>query len=128
MEMSGQLHDPAALPPKKCPRLLLERRLCGPLRAGLNAVVKRKKSLHCACRELNPGRLARSLVTIPTELSRLLKAPKKHYFLRAGFAINYHEEHSQDSITCVFDMAGKSSSLMGLCLVLTNGGMSLVCQ
>jgi hypothetical protein len=30
MEVSGQLHDPAALPPGKEPRYPLDRRLCGP--------------------------------------------------------------------------------------------------
>jgi hypothetical protein len=30
------------------------------LRAGLDAVAKRKKSYHCTCLELNPGRPARS--------------------------------------------------------------------
>jgi hypothetical protein len=33
-------------------------------KAGLDAVARRKKSLHCNCRESNPGRLARSVVTI----------------------------------------------------------------
>jgi hypothetical protein len=37
-------------------------------RAGLDAVAKRKKSRHCLCRELNPSRPARSLVSILTEL------------------------------------------------------------
>jgi len=35
-------------------------------RAGLDAVMKRKKSLPCPCRESNAGRPARSLVTIMT--------------------------------------------------------------
>jgi hypothetical protein len=35
-------------------------------------VVRRKTSHHCPCRELNPGRPARSLVSIPTELPRFL--------------------------------------------------------
>jgi hypothetical protein len=37
------------------------------LRSDLDAVEKRKIS--CLCGEFNPGRLAISLVTIPTELS-----------------------------------------------------------
>jgi hypothetical protein len=40
-------------------------------RAGLNAVVVKRKSPN-PCREWNPGRPARNLVTVPTELSRLL--------------------------------------------------------
>jgi hypothetical protein len=35
-------------------------------RAGLDAVAKRKQFHHCACRELNPSRPARSLVSILT--------------------------------------------------------------
>jgi hypothetical protein len=54
MEVSGQFHAPAALPPGK-------ERLGGPS-VGLDAVDSRK-ILHC--RELNR-------VVIPTELSRLL--------------------------------------------------------
>jgi hypothetical protein len=38
------------------------------LRAGLDAVAKRKKSHQCPCWELNPGRPARSLVSVLTEL------------------------------------------------------------
>jgi hypothetical protein len=41
-------------------------------RASLDAVARRKKSYHCARRELNTVRPARSLVSIPTELYRLL--------------------------------------------------------
>jgi len=33
-------------------------------RAGLDSVAKRKESLHFPCRESNPGRPARSLVTL----------------------------------------------------------------
>jgi hypothetical protein len=42
------------------------------LRGGLDAVAKRKKSYHCTSRELNPGRPARSLVCLLTELTQLL--------------------------------------------------------
>jgi hypothetical protein len=40
--------------------------------ASLEAVAKKKKSHHYNCQELNPGRQARSLVFIMTELQRLL--------------------------------------------------------
>jgi hypothetical protein len=40
-------------------------------RFSLNAVTKRKKSPPCRCRESKPGRPARRLVTILTELQRL---------------------------------------------------------
>jgi hypothetical protein len=38
------------------------------LRAGLDAVTKRKKSLYCPCRESKPRRPVRSIVTILTEI------------------------------------------------------------
>jgi hypothetical protein len=41
-------------------------------RASLDAVTKRKKSHNCPFRELNPGLPARSVVTIVSELPRLL--------------------------------------------------------
>jgi hypothetical protein len=40
----------------------------GGSRADLDSMVKRKKSYPCPCRESNPSRPARSLVTILTEL------------------------------------------------------------
>jgi len=53
MEVSGQLNIPVALPPGKT---------CG-------TQSQRRKSRHCSSGELNPGRPARSLVSVPTELS-----------------------------------------------------------
>jgi hypothetical protein len=41
------------------------------LRAGLDVVDKQKKMYQCLCRGLNPGRPARSLVSVLTELPRL---------------------------------------------------------
>jgi hypothetical protein len=70
MEVSAQLHAPAALPLRKEP-LVLDRRLGGP-RASLDAVVKRQ--ILSSCWELNPDYLDHptcSLVTILTELSWL---------------------------------------------------------
>jgi hypothetical protein len=71
MEVSGQLHTPAAFNPVT---VLGYYRLRGwvDLKACLDAVRKRKNSHHCPCREMNPqGRPARSLVAILAELSRL---------------------------------------------------------
>jgi len=45
-------------------------------RAGLDAVAKRK--ILCSCWEWNPGRPARSLVTILTELYRLTQGSHTH--------------------------------------------------
>jgi hypothetical protein len=60
--------------PGKDPRL--DRRLGGPpSRSGRGG--EGKISHHCSCRELNPGHPARSLVTIPTELPRLLIISRK---------------------------------------------------
>jgi hypothetical protein len=58
MEVSGQIHAPAALPPGK---EHAGKHLIGGwvgLRAGLGAVECRKK-IPCPCRESNPGRPAR---------------------------------------------------------------------
>jgi hypothetical protein len=67
MEVSGQLDAPAALPLGKEPRYRLSGRLIGPGRFG------EEKNLP-APPVIKPrflGRPARSLVTLPTELSRL---------------------------------------------------------
>jgi hypothetical protein len=48
-------------------------------RVGPDAVARRKKSHHCCCRDLNPGRPARSLVSVLTELPRHLSAHSKKY-------------------------------------------------
>jgi hypothetical protein len=52
-------------------RYPLDRRLGGPQSLS-DAIAKRKKFHHCPCRELNSRRLARSLVTILTEVPWLL--------------------------------------------------------
>jgi hypothetical protein len=55
----------------RIPRYPLYMRLGGP-QSRLDAVAKEKiKSLHCPCRELNPSRPARNLVSTLTELPRL---------------------------------------------------------
>jgi hypothetical protein len=68
MEMSGQLHAPAALPRGKSSRYPLENRL-GELqnRSGRND--EEIKSHHWRYRELNPGLPARSLVTEVIQLT-----------------------------------------------------------
>jgi hypothetical protein len=72
MEVSGQPHAPAALfHGKEARGTHCIGRWMG-LTAGLDTVAKRKYSLHCPCRESNPGSLAHTLVTILIELPRLL--------------------------------------------------------
>jgi len=70
MEVSGQLHVQAALPPWKEPLVPLDRRLGGPQdwsgRDGDGRYV-----LLCPCLESNPGRPASKLVTILTEIPHL---------------------------------------------------------
>jgi hypothetical protein len=44
---------------------------------SLEAVTKRKRFYRCPYREMNPDRPARSLISIPTELPRLLESIKK---------------------------------------------------
>jgi hypothetical protein len=68
MDMSGQLHTPAALPRKSGPGSHWIGSWVG-TKNVLVVVVKRK--IPCFCQELNPGRLGRILVTILTELSWL---------------------------------------------------------
>jgi len=56
------------------PRCQLDRRLGGPQKQ--DAVAKRKHSHHCHCREVNPGRSARSLFFILTERPSVPKQNK----------------------------------------------------
>jgi len=68
MEVGGQLHAPAALPPDKSPGTRPIGDWVGP-RAGLDAVAK--KNNPSPCRESHPDRPIRILVTILTELPHL---------------------------------------------------------
>jgi hypothetical protein len=70
MEVNCQLHDPAALSLEQTPSVPIEFLGLVCSKAGLSFVAKRKKCLLCPSQELNPGRPARSLVTILTELHR----------------------------------------------------------
>jgi hypothetical protein len=74
MEVSGQLHVPATLPPGNNPRYQLDRILVG-FRADVDAVVKRK--IPILCQESNPSRPSRSVVTILTELFQQKKDSNK---------------------------------------------------
>jgi hypothetical protein len=67
MEVSGQLHAPAANPQGKSLWYTLDRRLGSP-RANLDAEAKRKKSHHCPPRELSSGSPARSLFPILSDV------------------------------------------------------------
>jgi hypothetical protein len=71
IQVNCQFHTPAALPRGKRPRYPLEGGWVGP-RAGLDAVAKRKILFIAPAGNWIPGRPARSLVTILTELLRLL--------------------------------------------------------
>jgi len=66
--VNSELHAPTALPrEEELPGTNWIESSVGP-RPGLDAVAKRKESHHCLCREFNPGRPARGLVIILTEL------------------------------------------------------------
>jgi hypothetical protein len=67
MEVSGHLHAQAALPPGKDPPYLLDRRFSG-LQSRSGDGGEEKKSNHCPRRQLNSCRLARSLISILTEM------------------------------------------------------------
>jgi hypothetical protein len=72
MEVSDQLHVPAALSSgERSPVIHWIGRWMGH-RAGPKAVAKRKNPITVSCRESNPGRPAHRLVTILTELPLLL--------------------------------------------------------
>jgi hypothetical protein len=66
-------------------------------RAGLEAVAKEEKSLLCPYGEWNPGRPARNLVTILTELSRLSTQYYKENFNILNFlgSCNKNKLHSK---------------------------------
>jgi hypothetical protein len=69
MEVSGLLHAITALSPREEPRYLLDRRPGGTQsRFGRDS----EEKYNCLYRKSNSDRPARSLVTILTELSRLL--------------------------------------------------------
>jgi hypothetical protein len=70
MEVSGQLYALVSLLPGKEPVVKHWTGGWVGLRTNLDAVAKRRISY--PCREKNPGRPAHNLVTILTELSRVL--------------------------------------------------------
>jgi hypothetical protein len=71
MEMSGQFHDPAALPPWKDPRYTLDRRWSDPQSRCGRGGENKNSQLPQGNEPQNSDRPARKLVTM-TELSRLL--------------------------------------------------------
>jgi len=71
------------------------------LRAGQDAVEKRKKSPHCTCRELNRSRPARGLASALTEVPRL---PTRNVNLQKQFKILKIE-------TLIYKMAKKELQL-----------------
>jgi hypothetical protein len=68
MEVSGQIHAPAAILQEKESSVPIGQKAGWD--SGMDAVAKRR--ILCPFRESNPGRPVQSLVTILTELSRLL--------------------------------------------------------
>jgi hypothetical protein len=78
-------------------------------RGGLDAVAKSKKFHNFPCRGLNPGRPARSLVSISTEALRLLVLIFGHLYLPIllylSFSLFLHEEIS--NLSFVFPSALK---------------------
>jgi hypothetical protein len=72
MEMSGQLHNPVALPLREKPRYPLDKRLDGP-QSWTGHSDKEKKSHHCPYREFNMSCPAHSLVSILIELHQILR-------------------------------------------------------
>jgi len=58
-------------PRVKCPQCSLDRRLGG-AQSRFGRGGRRKNSHHCPCPKLNPGRPTRSLISILTQLPRVL--------------------------------------------------------
>jgi hypothetical protein len=73
MEVSGQLHAPAALPPRKEPLVPIERRLGGPLSRSGSGGEDRKFPAPAGNRTLEPRSSSPEPIAIPTELSRPFK-------------------------------------------------------
>jgi hypothetical protein len=68
MEVSGQFHALAALPPEKEPRYLLDRRLCRPQSRSGRGDEEKIFQPPTRIEPRTSDRPARSSVTIPTEL------------------------------------------------------------
>jgi hypothetical protein len=66
MEVSGQLHTPAALP-----AISEVGRFAG-FQSRSGGRGEEKKSHHCSCREFNPSSPSRDLISMLAELPRLL--------------------------------------------------------
>jgi hypothetical protein len=74
MDLSGQLHAPAALIPGRIPCYPLDMRLVEPQsRSGRGDKEKKR----CRCRKSNPGSTDRSLFTILKDSSALLSRVEK---------------------------------------------------
>jgi hypothetical protein len=71
MEVSGQLHTPATLALRKEPLIPMDRRLGGPQSRSGRGGEEKNSQLPPGIEPQNPDHPARSLVAIPTELSRL---------------------------------------------------------
>jgi hypothetical protein len=71
--------------------------------AGLNVVAKRKKSHHCPCHELNPGRPALSLVSSITELSRAPILKQKKVTIRGDHKHNIIKILTQFEVQAFMD-------------------------
>jgi hypothetical protein len=71
MEVSGQLHAPAALPPGKDPPVPNGQEAGWAPESFWTQLRRDKKKHYCPCRELNHDRPARILVSALTELSQL---------------------------------------------------------
>jgi hypothetical protein len=71
MEVSGQLHAPAALRPGKSPRHQFQSRLSGPQSRSGRGADKKNKSFHTPARNRTPVS-ARDLLSISTEIFRPL--------------------------------------------------------
>jgi hypothetical protein len=73
MEVSGQFHAPTALPPRKETPYPLHKRRGGPQSRSGHGVEEKNSQPSPGIEPRLSGRLARSLVAIPSDLSQLLR-------------------------------------------------------
>jgi hypothetical protein len=113
MEVSDQIHSPAALPRGKRPRYPLDRRL-GQSPSGGGG---EEKKIPFPCQESNPGRSARSLNTIQTEFHR--DRNPEHAF-RSPWDIFLIPSRLSQAVTwliCIRKVAVRISARISLCCV-----------
>jgi hypothetical protein len=96
-EVSGQLHAPVAQHPGKSPWYPSDKRLSEPQsRSGRGG--EEKKSLDCLCQEISSCHPTCSVVTILTELPRLLRKKERKFEVEEREKRSKEEQGKWDGI------------------------------